>query len=128
MGLDMWATISKSTDNEEREPLADWRKHNRLHGYMEELWNDKGKPNSNDDIPEVFNCVPLELTKEDIKDLKATILTWALPKTQGFFFGRDSYDWSKDELDEADEYDLNFCEKALIAINKGYKVHYNSWW
>ena len=128
MGLDMWATMSKSTDNDKREPLADWRKHNRLHGYMEELWNDKGRPNSNDDVPEVFNCVPLELTKEDLKDLKATILTRALPETQGFFFGHDSYDWSKDELKEADEYDLNFCEKALTAIGEGYKVHYNSWW
>ena len=128
MGLDMWATMSKSTDNDEREPLADWRKHNRLHGYMEELWNAKGRPNSNYDVPEVFNCVPLELTKEDLKDLKATILTRALPETQGFFFGHDSYDWSKDELKEADEYDLNFCEKALTAIGEGYKVHYTSWW
>ena len=128
MGLDMWATMSKSTDEDEREPLADWRKHNRLHGYMEELWEDKGRPNSNDDVPEVFNCVPLELTKEDLKDLKATILTRALPETQGFFFGHDSYDWSKDELEEADEYDLDFCNRALNAISDGYKVHYNSWW
>ena len=128
MGLDMWATMSKSSDEDEREPLADWRKHNRLHGYMEELWEDKGKPHSNGDTPETFNCVPLELTKEDLKDLKATILTRALPETQGFFFGHDSYDWSKDELKEADEYDLEFCDKALTAISKGYKVHYNSWW
>ena len=128
MGLDMWATMSKSTDEDEREPLADWRKHNRLHGYMEELWEDKGRPHSNGDTPETFNCVPLELTIEDLKDLKATILTRALPKTQGFFFGHDSYDWSKDELEEADEYDLDFCNKALNAISDGYKVHYNSWW
>ena len=24
--------------------LAYWRKHNRLHGWMEELWESKGKP------------------------------------------------------------------------------------
>ena len=128
MGLDMWATMSKNTDEDEREPLADWRKHNRLHGYMEELWEDKGRPHSNGDTPETFNCVPLELTIEDLKDLKATILTRALPETQGFFFGHDSYDWSKDELEEADEYDLDFCNRALNAISDGYKVHYNSWW
>ena len=137
MGLDMWATMSKSTDEDEREPLADWRKHNRLHGYMEELWEDKGYPGitvnedgtpDSDILGSSFNCIPLELTKEDLKDLKATILTRALPETQGFFFGHDSYDWSKDELKEADEYDLDFCNRALNAISDGYKVHYNSWW
>ena len=100
MGLDMWATKSKETD-EKIINIADWRKHNRLHGYMQQLWEDKGCPNSNGDTPETFNCVPLELIKEDLEELKATILTRALPETQGFFFGHDSYDWSKDELKEA---------------------------
>ena len=127
MGLDMWATKSKETD-EKIINIADWRKHNRLHGYMAQLWEDKGCPNSNGDTPETFNCVPLELDKEDLEELKATILTRALPATQGFFFGHDSYDWSKDELKEADLYDLEFVTNALKAIKDGYKVHYNSWW
>ena len=38
MGLDMYAWKTKSKDIEDgQEPLADWRKHNRLHGYMAEL-------------------------------------------------------------------------------------------
>ena len=127
MGLDMWATKSKETD-EKIINIADWRKHNRLHGYMQQLWEDKGCPNSNGDTPETFNCVPLELDKEDLEELKATILTRALPETQGFFFGHDSYDWSKDELKEADLYDLEFVTNALKALKDGYKVHYNSWW
>ena len=127
MGLDMWATKSKETD-EKIINIADWRKHNRLHGYMQQLWEDKGCPNSNGDTPETFNCVPLELDKEDLEELKATILTRALPATQGFFFGHDSYDWSKDELKEADLYDLEFVKNGLKALKDGYKVHYNSWW
>ena len=127
MGLDMWATKSKETD-EKIINIADWRKHNRLHGYMAQLWEDKGCPNSNGDTPETFNCVPLELDKEDLEELKATILTRAIPATQGFFFGHDSYDWSKDELKEADLYDLEFVTNALKALKDGYKVHYNSWW
>ena len=125
MGLDMWATITKGKEGEQ---IADWRKHNRLHGFMEQLWEDKGKPKENDDIPSTFNCIPLELNKEDLKELKATILTRALPETQGFFFGHDSYDWSKDELKDADKYDLEFVTNALKALKDGYKVHYNSWW
>ena len=127
MGLDMWATKSKEKD-EKIINIADWRKHNRLHGYMQQLWEDKGCPNSNGDTPETFNCVPLELIKEDLEELKATILTRALPETQGFFFGHDSNDWSKDELKEADLYDLEFVTNALKALKDGYKVHYNSWW
>ena len=127
MGLDMWATKSKETD-EKIINIADWRKHNRLHGYMQQLWEDKGCPNSNKDVPETFNCVPLELDKEDLEELKATILTRALPETQGFFFGHYSYDWSNDELKEADLYDLDFVKNALKALKDGYKVHYNSWW
>ena len=127
MGLDMWATKSKETD-EKIINIADWRKHNRLHGYMAQLWEDKGCPNSNGDTPETFNCVPLELDKEDLEELKATILTRALPATQGFFFGHDSYDWSKDELKDADLYDLEFVKNGLKALKDGYKVHYNSWW
>ena len=42
MGLDMYAYAKNS--NGEEESLADWRKHNRLHGWMEDLWEDKGRP------------------------------------------------------------------------------------
>lgn len=130
MGLDMWATASKK-EHKDKE-LANWRKHNRLHGYMEQLWNDKNCPgieqNENGTFGSAFNCIPLNLNKEDLKDLKATILKRALPETQGFFFGMDSYEYSNEEISESDKYDLDFVTNAIQAIKDGYKVHYNSWW
>ena len=67
MGLDMYAyaVVQGGQQDGEEESLADWRKHNRLHGWMEELWIDKGKP-FNGELDESpmgdFNCVPVELT------------------------------------------------------------------
>jgi len=127
MGLDMWATKCKGTkEHEDDIQLADWRKHNRLHGWMLDLWVDKGCPEENDS--QAFNCVPLTLSKDDLLALKEDILKKALPETQGFFFGHDSYDWSKDELNEEEKYDLEFVDNGIKAIKEGYTVIYNSWW
>ena len=128
MGLDMWATISKETGKQEGEQIADWRKHNRLHGWFTELWVDKGCPYDGQGDPDAFNCVPLTLTRDDLLQLKHDILSKALPETQGFFFGHDSYDWHEDEIDETTKYDLEFVDKGLEAIDEGYTVIYNSWW
>ena len=56
MGLDMYAySVSQggAQDGEEIE-LAYWRKHNRLHGWMEELWTRKGKPNESISLQENY--------------------------------------------------------------------------
>ena len=47
MGLDMYAysVAQGGAQDGEKIEIAYWRKHNRLHGWMEELWNRKGKPN-----------------------------------------------------------------------------------
>ena len=66
-----------------------WRKHNRLHGWMEELWSPKGKPYDGklEDNPlGDFNCVELELSLEDIEDLAVDIENQSLPETAGFFW------------------------------------------
>ena len=128
-------------ENGEEESLADWRKHNRLHGWMEDLWEDKGRPHEGnlDDLQALgmgqFNCVPVELTLEDLDQLEADINQKVLPETGGFFFGNDSFGWTDDdgnELPEGDYYykqtDLQFIEDARKAINEGKKVYYNSWW
>ena len=64
MGLDMYAWKTKAKDLEDgQERLADWRKHNRLHGYMEELWESKGRPFDTDEqnpMGSNFNCIPLQ--------------------------------------------------------------------
>ena len=140
MGLDMYAyaVVQGGQNDGEEESLADWRKHNRLHGWMEELWNDKGKPfdgKLEENPMGDFNCVPVELTLEDLEVLEADINQKVLPETQGFFFGGDSFDWEDDDGNkpkEGDYYykntDLQFIEDARKAIKEGKKVYYNSWW
>ena len=140
MGLDMYAyaVFQGGERDGEEESLADWRKHNRLHGWMEELWEDKGRPfdgKLEENPMGDFNCVPVELTLEDLEVLEADINEKVLPETGGFFFGDDSFDWEDDDGNkpkEGDYYykktDLQFIEDARKAIKEGKKVYYNSWW
>jgi hypothetical protein len=139
MGLDMSAYAID--ENGEEEYLAEWRKHNRLHGWMEELWGDKGKPYEGnlDDLDSSgmgeFNCIPVELTLEDLDQLEIDINEKVLPETGGFFFGSDSFDWEDDDGKPFQgnnyyhkETDLQFIKDARKAIQQGKKVYYNSWW
>ena len=136
MGLDQYAYATpKGTD--EQEELACWRKHNRLQGWMEELWEDKGRPNESDEQNPMgdFNCVPVKLNLSDLEQLEAEVVNKTLPETGGFFFGDDSF--SREDEDgkpfaEGDyfhkEDDLQFVEKARKAIREGKEVYYNCWW
>ena len=126
MGLDMYAWKTKDEKNEKVSELAYWRKHNRLHGWMGDLWEEKGYPNQHGNSYE-FNCIPLELTKDDLLELRKAIKNRTMPDTQGFFFGHDSYDEGEYQK-EVDKYDLKFVTNALRAIRQGYKVTYDSWW
>ena len=135
MGLDQYANARKgepTTDEdgykkwEDSKELAYWRKHPNLQGFMEDLWETKGRPNANKSSDEnpfgsEFNCVDLELTLEDIDSLEASVKGEHLPETGGFFFGEDSDEWYK-------ESDLEFVEQAKQAIDDGYTVIYSSWW
>ena len=105
MGLDQYAAIRLDTKDEEgnyeSEELAYWRKHPHLQGFMENLWEQKGRPNANESSDEnpfgsEFNCVDLELTLEDIDALEASVKGDELPETGGFFFGDDSSDYYKE--------------------------------
>jgi len=128
MGLDQFAyktkvKPSKSVDFQdevygdevERKEIHYWRKHPNLHGFMEELYREKGGELD-------FNCRPVELTQEDIDRLAQSILDGELPETSGFFFGQ-SYGNEEEEND-----DLEFCKQASEAIKEGYTVFYDSWW
>ena len=143
MGLDMYAyaVVQGGQRDGEEESLADWRKHNRLHGWMEDLWEDKGRPYEGDlddaenGFGSSFNCVPVELTLEDLEQLESDINEKVLPETGGFFFGDDSFDWEDEDgnpFAEGDYYykktDLQFVEDARNALKEGKKVYYNSWW
>ena len=135
MGLDQYAYAKASLDSEEKEELFYWRKHNRLHGWMEDLYRDRGNQVTEEGFGNSFNCVPVELTLSDIEQLEAHVTNKALPETGGFFFGNDSFGWTDDEGNEfanGDYYykedDLKFIGLARKALQKGKKVFYDSWW
>ena len=123
MGLDQFAYC---VDNYgAKKELAYWRKHPNLQGWMRDLWEEKGRPGLTEEnsgnIMGDFNCIPLELTREDINDLEDAILNNILPKTTGFFFGEDKDDHYREQ-------DLEFVRKAREALDSGLTVLYDSWW
>lgn len=152
MGLDQWAYCRppRKRNSDEDEHLEEWRKHNRLQGYMEQLWEAKGCPiphdpyaeddddDDEDDYSENsgFNGIELQLTENDIELLEEAILNQEFPETSGFFFGSDSYTWNKegggeDKIQENYYYkqmDLQFVESAKEALKKKYRVYYNCSW
>jgi hypothetical protein len=141
MGLDMYAYVAskKGQQNEYYETaefdktvnefvsttvtkpyeIAYWRKHPNLHGWMQRLWERKGKPGGYDD--DRFNGIELELNWDDLDELERAIRHRQLPNTSGFFFG-----------DPADnhyyEQDLEFVNNAKAEVFLGLKVFYNSSW
>ena len=130
MGLDQNAYCRHPGDlKEHEEEIAYWRKHNRLQGWMQALWEKKGRPNFDPETMGgsmgVFNCVPVYLTVKDLEKLENDINDKKLPETAGFFFGEDSYQ-------EYENYykaeDLAFIDIAKDKLNKGYEVWYTSWW
>ena len=107
-------TISKPRE------IAYWRKHPNLHGWMEQLWERKGKPGTGNTDAD-FNGIELELTWDDLDELENAIRHNQLPKTSGFFFGNpaDSHYYEKD---------LEFVNNAKAEVFLGLKVFYNSSW
>ena len=132
MGLDMNAYAID--ENGEEKYLAEWRKHNRLQGWMQELWESKGCPNAKEDGD--FNCVELQLNAQDIDELEDAILTMSMPESDGFFWGSDSYTWDnegKGTEEIQDDYyykeqDLDFLKEAHKMLDKGYRVFYSCWY
>jgi len=118
MGLDQFA-YAVDKDNNKTE-LAYWRKHPNLQGWMENLWESKGCPNANENGDE-FNCVPVDLTKEDLDSLEQALNSNSLPATAGFFFGSNSDDMYRQQ-------DVEFIAVARKALDSGLSVVYDSWW
>ena len=88
MGLDQWAYCRppRKRNSDEDEHLEEWRKHNRLQGWMEQLWEEKGCPvpatSYDEDEDEEdeddwssggFNGIELQLTENDIEWLEEAI-------------------------------------------------------
>ena len=76
-----------------------------------------------------FNCVPLQLTSEDIDSLEEAILNFKIARNGRILFGSDSYFWT-DENDEPHsdndywykESDLTFVKEARKMLDKGHRV------
>lgn len=118
MGLDMYGYARKGGEESNVE-LAYWRKHNALHNWMETRFLERGGSGT-------FNCVPLQLTTEDLDRLEADVKGRNLEPTVGFFFGSPEY--SEEDWAETEKQDLAFVEKAREHLAQGYAVYYNSWW
>jgi len=129
MGLDMYCYAVPGTlvenkgdtdlvfaEGTNKEEIFYWRKHHDLHGWMENLYREKGG------AAESFNCVNVRLEEEDLDRLKDDIVNRRLPNTTGFFFGNNPPD------DEMQAEDLGFIVLAREAIKKGMAVFYDSWW
>ena len=115
MGLDQVAIAKKG---DEEKVIADWRKHNRLQGWMESLYRSQGGTGD-------FNCQPVKLTLDNINSLEKTVRKAELPKTEGFFFGSDSYEF---DMNYYASKDLEFIAQAKEAIADGLAVTYNCLW
>jgi len=136
MGLDQYAYARppRKRNGDDDEQICEWRKHNRLQGWMEQLWHDKGCPNGEEDSQD-FNCVELQLTESDLINLEDAIENFEFPEASGFFWGTDSYFWN-DENDEPfpeneywyKQHDLNFVEEARKMLDKGYRIYYSCWY
>lgn len=120
MGLDMlamttWDELYDTVDFSVSsfDDLHRWWKHPNLHGWMQDLYYEKGGDQS-------FNCVNVQLTETDLDRLEADIRSGGLPHTTGFFFGESDGSEVED--------DLAFVAKARAAIAEGKNVFYTSWW
>lgn len=105
--------------------LAYWRKHPNLQGWMEQLWDRKGRPGDPGDtgFGSGFNGIELELTWDDLDQLEKDIQNGSVAKlhTTGFFFGNPSDNLYREQ-------DLEFVQKAKAELFSGLKVFYNSSW
>ena len=105
MGLDQYAFHRRKGDlPDKKQEIAYWRKHNRLEGWMAQLYVNK----TGDYGPFIEN-------REK-------------PETGGFFFGGDSYEDYEGEYGYQ-QTDRQFIQDAKRSLtNFGGEIIYTSWW
>jgi len=126
MGLDMYAfTVDVEvarggvTDvalGDNAEQISYWRKFNALHGWMEDLYRQKGGSK------ESFNCTTVRLTANDLDRLEMDTGNNKLVPVNGFFFGAQEID--SEDLESVSD----FVKVARQALAEGKAVFYDSWW
>ena len=130
MGLDQYAYVASKAgeDWNNHQEISYWRKHPNLQGWMERLWEEKGRPGlfgvgQDKEYDVSFNGIEVELTWDDIDRLEKDIKSGKVASlgTRGSFFGHPSDDHYR-------EHDLQFCVDAKAELFLGRKVFYNSSW
>jgi hypothetical protein len=127
MGLDMYAFIvdvevarGGVVDvalGDDAMQISYWRKFNALHGWMEDLYRQKGGSKDS------FNCTTVRLTANDLDRLEMDVGANKLVPRNGFFFGDTSTIYPEDLESVSD-----FVKVARQAIADGKAVFYDSWW
>lgn len=127
MGLDMYAfTVDATTIGDGvvdvalgdgAEQISYWRKFNALHGWMEDLYRQKGGSK------ESFNCTTVRLTANDLDRLEMDVGANKLVPVNGFFFG-DTTSIHPEDLESVGD----FVKVARQCIADGKAVFYDSWW
>lgn len=109
-----------------KEEMFYYRKFPSLQGWMNGLYFRRGGS-------EMFNNVPLLLTKEDLLELRKDLEEDTLPETKGFFFGRD-FDFNSMDKSEREYaksryiYTQKFIDEALRWTEEGWMTIYDSSW
>jgi hypothetical protein len=121
MGLDMYASTTSEdiaavdfSEPKDADGIFYWRKHPDLHGWMENLYREKGG------TEEDFNLVGVRLDSSDLDLLENVVKADMLPHTAGFFFGASKPE-DKDRT-------LEFVRLARAALASGKRVFYHAWW
>jgi hypothetical protein len=126
MGLDMYAFsvdvevarggVTDVALGDNAEQISYWRKFNALHGWMEDLYRQKGGSK------ESFNCTTVRLTANDLDRLEMDTGNNKLVPVNGFFFGAQEID--SEDLESVSD----FVKVARQALADGKAVFYDSWW
>jgi len=126
MGLDMYAFsvdvevarggVTDVALGDNAEQISYWRKFNALHGWMEDLYRQKGGSKAS------FNCTTVRLTANDLDRLEMDTGNNKLVPVNGFFFGVQEID--SEDLESV----TTFVKVARQALADGKAVFYDSWW
>ena len=122
MGLDQYAYVKTSKGVDEGDPIKfDWRKHWKLHTFMEILYTERTGLSASD-----LNGRELVLAPSDIDTLEEAVKGSALHLCEGGCFS--GHQWQDEQAAAYRDYDLEFCEWARIEIARGAAVTYSCWW
>ncbi len=137
MGLDQNFFVTKDDISFYNKPsnsksIQYYRGHWQLQLYLDKLYKERGGEKD-------FSCANLELSKEDLLQLKETIQTFSLPRYNKYYdvyFTEEEYSkmegdqlmYARKREQESYKEDMQTIQKCLHEIEHGNKIFYRSWW